>query len=66
MDLRRRFPNVALAAKSLVRRLLGRVGKAEQVRTTPKCEAARGPKVRELRCLPRHLSPPDAFLDRAV
>jgi hypothetical protein len=66
VDLRRQFSDVALAAKSLVGRLLGRVGKAEQVPTKPNGEAARGPKVRELRCLPRHLSPPDAFLDRAV
>ncbi|MDT4913460.1 MAG: hypothetical protein QOC66_2588 [Pseudonocardiales bacterium] len=66
VDLRRHFSKVAQAAKSLVRRLLGWVVKAEQVRIEPRFENARGPGVRDLRCLQRRLSPHDAFICRAV
>jgi hypothetical protein len=57
LDLRRRFSNVTPTAKSLVKRLLQRIGKTGQVRTDPKFEDARGPNVRELRCVQRRLSP---------
>lgn len=57
MDLRRQFSNSSPAAKFLVRRLLQRVGKTDQVRTDPKFEDARGPNIRELRCVQRRLSP---------
>jgi hypothetical protein len=39
-----------------VKRLLRRVGKTDQARTDPKFEDARGPNVRELRCVLRRLS----------
>lgn len=47
------------AAQSLVNRLVRRVGKTGQVRTDPTFEDARGPNVRELRCVQRRLSPPE-------
>lgn len=59
MDLRRQFSNVTPAAKSLVKRLLQRVGKIGEVRTDPVFEDARGPNVRELRHVQRRLSPPE-------
>lgn len=54
------FSNSGPAAKSLVKRLLQRVGKTGQVRTDPKFEDARGLNVRELRYLQRRLSPVEA------
>jgi DNA-directed RNA polymerase specialized sigma24 family protein len=45
--------------KSLVKRLVQRVGKADRVRTDPRFEDARGPNVRELRCVQRRLSQPE-------
>lgn len=59
MELRRQFSNSSPAAKSLVKRLLQQVGKSGEVRTDPKFEDARGPNVRELRCIQRRLSPPE-------
>ena len=56
MDLRRESSNVTPAAKSVVKRLLRRVGKTDQARTDPKFEDARSPNVRELRCVQRRLS----------
>jgi hypothetical protein len=57
VDLRRQFSNSSPAAKSLVKRLLQRVGRTDQMRTDPKFEDARGPNVRELRQVQRRLSP---------
>jgi hypothetical protein len=57
LDLRRQFSNSSPTTKSLVKRLLQRVGKTGQVRTDPKFEDARGPDVRQLRCVQRRLSP---------
>jgi site-specific DNA recombinase len=52
VDPRRQFSNSSPAAKSLVKR----VGKTDEVRTDPRFEDARGPNVRELRCVQRRLS----------
>jgi hypothetical protein len=57
VDLRRQFSNSSPAAKSPVKRLLQRVGKIGEVRTDPVFADARGPNVRELRCVQRRLSP---------
>lgn len=59
MDLRRQFSNITPATKSLVKRLLQRVGKTHQVRTDPVSEDARGPNVRELHCVQQRLSRPE-------
>ena len=60
MDLRREFSNSCPSAKSLVKRLLRRVGKGGKVapeRSVTVFEDARGPNVRELRQAQRRLSP---------
>jgi hypothetical protein len=60
MDLRREFSNPGPAGKSLVKRLLRRVGKGGRVaRESPVTvfEDARGPNVRELRQAQRRLAP---------
>jgi hypothetical protein len=59
VDLRRQFSNVSPEAKSLVKRLVQRVGKAGEVRSDPVIEDARGPNVRELRHVQRRLSRPE-------
>ena len=59
VDLRREFSNVSPEAKSLVKRLVQRVGKAGEVRSDPVLEDARGPNVRELRHVQRRLSRPE-------
>jgi hypothetical protein len=57
VDLRRQFSNSSPAAKSLVKRLVQWIGKTGQVRTDPRFEDARGPNVREARCVQRRLAP---------
>ncbi|MGH9057228.1 MAG: hypothetical protein ACRDYY_15415, partial [Acidimicrobiales bacterium] len=60
MDLRREFSNSGTSAKSLVRRLLSRVGKGRNAAPEAPVtvfEDARGPNVRVLRQTQRRLSP---------
>jgi len=60
MDLRREFSNSCTTAKSLVRRLLRRIGKGANVAQEPPVtvfEDTRGPNVRVLRQAQRRLSP---------
>jgi DNA invertase Pin-like site-specific DNA recombinase len=59
VELRRQFSNSSPAAKSLVKRLVQQIGKIGGVRTDPRFEDARGPNVRELRCIQRRLQRPE-------
>jgi hypothetical protein len=56
VDLRREFSNSVPSAKSLVKRLVQRVGETAELGSVPVFEDSRGPNVRELRQQQRRLS----------